>query len=34
MAKHGVETTPQAFVDGERIGDSDELASYLETAAA
>ena len=34
MAKHGVETTPQAFVDGERIGGSEKLASYLETAAA
>ncbi|NUQ17850.1 MAG: glutaredoxin [Sphingomonas sp.] len=28
----GVETTPQIFIDGERIGGSEELAEYLETA--
>jgi glutaredoxin 3 len=28
----GVDTTPQVFIDGERIGGSEELASYLETA--
>ncbi|MGI4879567.1 MAG: glutaredoxin domain-containing protein [Janthinobacterium lividum] len=28
-AKHGVETTPQVFIDGERIGGSDELEVYL-----
>lgn len=33
-AKHGVATTPQVFVDGERIGGSDELAAYLESAKA
>lgn len=30
--EHGVETTPQVFIDGERIGGSEELASYLEDA--
>jgi len=29
-AEHGVATTPQVFVDGERIGGSDDLARYLE----
>ena len=28
--EHGVETTPQVFIGGERIGGSEELASYLE----
>ena len=28
--EHGVATTPQIFIDGERIGGSEELASYLE----
>ena len=32
--QHGVDTTPQLFVDGERIGGSDEVAEWLETAAA
>jgi glutaredoxin 3 len=32
--EQGVETTPQIFIDGERIGGSEELASYLETASA
>ena len=32
QAEHGVATTPQVFVDGERIGGSEELAAYLETA--
>lgn len=27
--EHGVDTTPQVFIDGERIGGSDELAQYL-----
>jgi glutaredoxin len=31
-AEHGVETTPQAFIDGERIGGSDELEAYLANA--
>ena len=31
--EQGVETTPQIFIDGERIGGSEELASYLEKAA-
>jgi glutaredoxin 3 len=26
---HGVPTTPQVFIDGERIGGSDELERYL-----
>jgi glutaredoxin 3 len=30
QAKQGVSTTPQIFIDGERIGGSEELASYLE----
>jgi glutaredoxin len=29
-AEHDVVTTPQVFVDGERIGGSDDLARYLE----
>lgn len=33
-AEHGVATTPQVFIDGERIGGSEELARYLETADA
>lgn len=28
-ADQGVETTPQVFIDGERIGGSDDLARYL-----
>ena len=28
--EQGVETTPQVFIDGERIGGSDDLARYLE----
>ena len=32
-AEHGVDTTPQVFVDGERIGGSEDLAAYLETAS-
>lgn len=28
-AEQGVATTPQVFIDGERIGGSDELAKYL-----
>lgn len=27
--KHGVETTPQVFIDGERIGGSDDLERFL-----
>jgi glutaredoxin 3 len=30
---HGVETTPQVFIDGERIGGCDDLEEYLEEAA-
>ncbi|MFL6760278.1 glutaredoxin domain-containing protein [Sphingomonas sp.] len=30
QAEHDVATTPQVFIDGERIGDSEELATYLE----
>ena len=29
-AEEGVDTTPQIFVDGERIGGSEELARYLQ----
>lgn len=32
--KEGVQTTPQVFIDGERIGGSEELAEYLQTAAS
>jgi glutaredoxin 3 len=28
--EQGVETTPQVFIDGERIGGSDDLEEYLE----
>ncbi len=28
-AEHGVATTPQVFIDGERIGGSDALEPYL-----
>jgi glutaredoxin 3 len=31
-AEHDVATTPQVFIDGERIGGSEELAEILETA--
>lgn len=29
QAEHGVSTTPQIFIDGERIGGSDDLERYL-----
>ena len=29
-AEHGVPTTPQVFIDGERVGGSDALEEYLE----
>ena len=32
--EHGVSTTPQIFVDGERIGGSDDLERYLAEANA
>jgi glutaredoxin len=31
-AEHNVSTTPQVFIAGERIGGSDELASFLDDA--
>ncbi len=31
-AEQGVATTPQIFIDGERIGGSDDLERYLEQA--
>ncbi|ELT51226.1 glutaredoxin [Brucella intermedia] len=31
-AEHGVETTPQTFIDGVRIGGYDELKAYFEAA--
>ena len=34
MDEHGVETTPQILIDGERIGGSEELAAWLESAEA
>jgi len=34
MADQGVTTTPQVFVDGERIGGSEELSQFLRTAEA
>ena len=30
--EHGVQTTPQVFIDGGRIGGSDDLEAYLEKA--
>ena len=30
--EHDVDTTPQVFIDGERIGGSNELERYLESA--
>ena len=33
QAKEGVSTTPQSFIDGERIGGSEDLAQYLKTNA-
>jgi glutaredoxin len=30
--EHGVATTPQVFLNGDRIGGSEKLANYLETA--
>ena len=33
-AEHGVSTTPQIFIDGERIGGSQDLAQYLEEAGS
>ena len=33
LSEQGVSTTPQIFIDGERIGGSEELADYLDTAA-
>jgi len=32
--EHGVATTPQIFIGGERIGGSEQLADYLERAKA
>lgn len=32
QAEHGVSTTPQVFIDGQRIGGSEELARFLEAA--
>jgi glutaredoxin len=32
MSEQGVETTPQVFIDGQRIGGSEDLAAYLEKA--
>ena len=31
-AQQGVETTPQVFIDGERIGGAEDLARYLQDA--
>jgi glutaredoxin 3 len=31
--EHGVATTPQVFIDGDRIGGSEELADYLGSVA-
>ncbi len=31
--EHDVETTPQVFIDGERIGGSDDLERYLAQAS-
>jgi glutaredoxin len=34
MSENGVDTTPQVFIDGERIGGSDELEQYLREHSA
>ena len=34
QAEQGVSTTPQVFIDGERIGGAEELGEYLQTIAA
>jgi glutaredoxin len=34
MRENGVDTTPQVFIDGERIGGSDELEQYLREHSA
>ena len=34
LEEHGVDTTPQLFVDGKRIGGSDAVAEWLETVTA
>ena len=31
-ADQGVDTTPQVFIDGERVGGSDDLERYLDAA--
>jgi glutaredoxin len=33
-AEHGVDATPQVFIDGDRVGGSEELADYLESVAS
>ncbi len=33
-AKEGVETTPQVFIGGKRIGGADDLEAYLERVGA
>jgi glutaredoxin len=33
-ARQGVATTPQIFIDGERIGGTEELSEFLKTAKA
>ena len=34
LEQEGVDTTPQVFIDGRRIGDSEELERYLERESA
>ena len=34
MEREGVERTPQVFIDGERIGGSEELEQHLEATSA
>ena len=34
MVREGVERTPQVFIDGRRIGGSEELEQHLEAAGA
>ena len=34
QAEHGVDTTPQFFVDDERIGGTDDIEQWLEREAA
>ena len=34
QSEHGVDTTPQVFIDGQRIGGANELEEYLERVSS